>query len=437
MGGNCACQAKTKYSVYDTEKDSEAAPPIDKLLQIINIYACENEKMKRELESIRIKVKDNECKKRIVEDDKVMNDLSAMKDMIEQKDRILVKHRLWAALQSKANSMVTSETVTKLLKSGTLEKFDKEVNSKSIEKKWVEIHVHKAQTTSEGIKKGFLMLTCADKKCSQLSNRWQIVRVKNERTNVGSWLNSRSFTLIVISSEADKELSFACGDEKTREEWVRACNDGFSMVDEEFSNLKITERGWVVIDVVFTKPKLGIRVEEKFFQDGSANEEKWMKFKVDKGESDKIEDSKYTPSESIHHKEQPCELVVQVINDDSLRASGLTADCVIKAINGMNLRGLTYSKQIGMLSSTKKPFTITFLKKTFVKRMAFPSILKKVVADEENSVKSMFYELVNGTPFGIALNKSKNKTAVINELLSNQQRLRAVLQNSLIQETEL
>jgi len=184
MGGNCACQAKTKYSVYDTEKDSEAAPPIDKLLQIINIYACENEKMKRELESIRIKVKDNECKKRIVEDDKVMNDLSAMKDMIEQKDRILVKHRLWAALQSKANSMVTSETVTKLLKSGMIVKFDKEINTKASEK-WVEIHAYKAQNTPDGIKKGFLMLTCADKKGSQLSSRFQIVRVKHE-ANVGA-----------------------------------------------------------------------------------------------------------------------------------------------------------------------------------------------------------------------------------------------------------
>jgi len=452
MGLNCTCQAKKDFAVYDTEKHFGAAAPIEKLQQIINIYACENEKMKKELESIRIKDEDNESKTRSVESDEVMNELSAMKAMMEQKDRILVKHRLWAALQSKANSLVTSETVTKLLRSGSIEKFDNVVNSKSSEK-WVEIHVHKAQTTPEGVKKGFLMLTCADQEGSQLLTRCQIVQVKHENANVGAWLKSRSFALIVISSGAEKELTFACDDEKTREEWVHACNDGFSMVDEEFRTLKIVESDWVVIDIVFTKPKLGITVEEKILETGSATDEKLVKFKGVKPEPPKIEklvrfkgvkpeppkieDSKDNASVSMCRPEKPCELTVQVISDDSLLAAGLTPGCVVKAINGMNLRGLMYNKQIGMLTNTKKPFTITFLKKTFVERIAFPSILKKLVADEENSVKSTFYELVCGTQFGIELNKSKNKTAVISELLSNQQRLRAVLKSILILENEL
>jgi len=204
------------------------------------------------------------------------------------------------------------------------------------------------------------------------------------------------------------------------------------MVDEEFRTLKIVELDWAIVNVVFSKQKLGFRVQEKPLE--SSTEEKLVEFKADKAESGKNKHSINIAQESI---EKPCELVVQIINDDSLRASGLTVDCVVKAINGINLRGLTYSKQIGMLKETMKPFTITFLKKKFVEQIVFPSILKKLVANGENSVKSSFYDLVKGTTFGIELRKSENKNLIITELLSNQQRLRAVLQNTLITETEL
>jgi len=204
------------------------------------------------------------------------------------------------------------------------------------------------------------------------------------------------------------------------------------MVDEEFRTLKIVELDWAIVNVVFSKQKLGFRVQEKPLE--SSTEEKLVEFKADKAESGKNKHSINIAQESI---EKPCELVVQIINDDSLRASGLTVDCVVKAINGINLRGLTYSKQIGMLKETMKPFTITFLKKKFVEQIVFPSILKKLVANGENSVKSSFYDLVKGTTFGNELSKSENKNVIITELLSNQQRLKAVLQNTLIKETEL
>jgi len=143
-------------------------------------------------------------------------ELIAMKARMEEKDRALVKHRLEAALYTKASWMANSETVTKLLKAGTIEKFRKNSKFKT-RTKWVEIHLHSAQNTPEEIIKGYLMLTYSDSQSSQLSKRCQILRVKEE-VNVAAKLKGRAFSLEVRKSGKDKETVFACDDEKTRDE---------------------------------------------------------------------------------------------------------------------------------------------------------------------------------------------------------------------------
>jgi len=161
---------------------------------------------------------------------------------------------------------------------------------------------------------------------------------------------------------------------------------------------------------------------------------------VEKTEADKVDekvDDKDNGLKTIEQQEKPCELIVRMINDESLRDAGLTVDCVVSAINGLKMRGLTYTKQVGLFSSTPKPFTITFIKKRFNDQTAFPGILKELVSDGDNAVKTAFYELVKGTPFGMELDKSENKAAAIAELLSNQRRLTAVLHNTIVQEAEL
>jgi len=297
-------------------------------------------------------------------------------------------------------------------------------------KKWVEIHIHSAKTTPQEIKKGFLMLTYADNKSAQVSNRCQIVRVSQEGLKVGENLKSKAFSIFSIMSGAEKELAFVSEDEKSREEWIQAFNEGFRLVDEEYSTLKTVEvEGDYFFDVEICKPKLGIRIQEKVLERESTINEKAAEVSIDKVTDDeKVETGA---------KEKPCELVVQMISEKSLLATGLTVDCVVSALNGTNLRGLSYSEQVGMLESTKRPFTITFLKKKSALRTAFPEILKELVADGDNAVKSAFYDLVKGTPFGVELDKSENKTAAISELLSNPLRLTALLQNTIIQETEL
>jgi len=430
MGNTCSPDSgAVDESGQAINTDRKEEEPSEKLTKVINTYQAENEKMKKELESMKNKDEEDTRvrEEQAAQNEEIMKELSAMKALMEEKDRKLVRHQLEAALHSKATSLGTSETVTKLLKAGTIEKFDRVGKSKR-RKKWVEIHIHSAKTTPQEIKKGFLMLTYADNKSAQVSNRCQIVRVNQEGLKVGENLKSKAFSIFSILSGAEKELAFVSEDEKSREEWIEACNEGFRLVDEEYSTLKTAE-GDFFFDVEISKPKLGIRVQEKVLERESTVDEKAAEVSIDKGTDDeKVE---------AGSKEKPCELVVQMISEKSLLATGLTADCVISALNGTNLRGLTYSEQVGMLESTKRPFTITFLKKKSALRTAFPGILKELVADGDNAVKSAFYDLVKGTPFGIELDKSENKTAAISELLSNPRRLTALLQNTIIQETEL
>jgi len=444
MGNACTPEQNNEESATVTDmevkdEDLEAAQPSEKLTKIINTYQADNEKMKKEIESMRNKNEEETKarKEQAAQNVKVMNELSAMRAMLKERNRELVKHQLEAALHSKATSMVTTETVTKLLKAGNIAKFGRGGKLKPKDK-WVEIHIHSAQSTSDGVKKGLLMLTYADSKEAQVSNRCQIVKVKQEELKVSEKLKDKAFSLEVISSGADKELVFACEDEKTKEEWLRLCNDGFVMVEEEFSTLKNVERD-TVISVEFSKPKLGIRVEEKVLATVIATDDKSTEVSVNKAKADKSKEeaNEENASDSIDQKEKPCELFVKKIQDEDLFASGLTEGCVILTINGINMRGLTYSEQVDMFTNTEKPFTITFLKKKSALQTDFPGILKELVSDEDNLVKSAFYDLVKGTPFGIELEKSKNKTVTITELLSSQRKLTAVLQNTITQEAEL
>jgi len=154
MGNTCApyrgdegADANTENKEDDLEVSADTG---DKLTKIINTYQAENEKMKMELESRKNRDEKDiqEREAQAAHNDEIMKELTAIKSMMEEKERSLLKHRLESALHSKATAMVTSETVTKLLKAGTLDKFGRAGKSKSKEK-WVEIHFHCAKITPE------------------------------------------------------------------------------------------------------------------------------------------------------------------------------------------------------------------------------------------------------------------------------------------------
>jgi len=431
MGNSCAPSKPDEslkpadVDVKEEEAIERTAQPSEKLTNIINTYQADNERMLQELEKMKNKdEEDLEARKLHAEKNKKMvRELSEMRALMQQKDRALMKHRLEAALHSKATSIVTSEAVTKLLKAGNMQKLKGRKTKNKSKEQWVEIYLHSAQLTPDGINKGYLILTFADNKDARLANRCQIFQVKQEE-NVGAKFKGRAILIDVFSSGEDSQIVFACDDEKSMEDWIEVCNEGLAIIEEEFGSLQ-TE-GDVFFDIEISKPKLGIRVEEKTIETESGVDEKV----AEAANSDDVDIE-------AEEKEQPCELVVKTISDESHIASGLTPDCVVSAINGTNIRGMAYSKQIGLFGSTKIPYKITFVKRKTTHRTAFPGILKELVSEGDNEVKSTFYELVKGTQFGIELEESEDKTATITELLSNQRRLTALLQNTRIQEAEL
>jgi len=432
MGNTCAPN-KTRDDVLidvGSREQFEETQPSEKFTQIINTYQAKNEKMKKELETMRIQ-DEEEMKKRNAhaqQHDELVKELATLKETLEVKDRALVKHQLETALYSKATSMVGRNALSKLIKTGNIEKFKKAGKSKK-GLKWVELYKHGAVVTKTGMTRGYLMLTYTDTKDSQLANRCQVTRI-NKESNASTKLKGRTFSIDVMVSGKENELAFACEDEKETESWVQAFVDGFREIEEEI-NMLTSLKSKTYLKVVFSKEKLGIRVEENPLElEVEAEDEKSAG--KNQGESGQTEVEVVEDG-----MEKPCELVVKHIHDDDLHSTGLTIDCIVSAINGTSLRGLSYNKQLDYLSSTKKPYTLTFLKEKADVQAGFPRILEELVAIGDNTVKSAFYDLVKGSEFGRELEESVDKTATIAELLSNQQRLTALLYNNRIQESDL
>merc|ERR1719320_768150 len=155
---------------------------------------------------------------------------------------------------------------------------------------------------------------------------------------------------------------------------------------------------------------------------------------IEEGQSAKREDSETVKIDDKNY-ERPCELVVEEIHDKNLVFHGLVENAIVFKMNDTTLKGMSYLKQLDILRTSKRPLTLTFIGKNYLKSSsinttAYSSILKELVADEENDVQSVFNELVNGTCFGKELESSgEDNTATIKALLSNRGRLITLLQN--------
>jgi len=104
---------------------------------------------------------------------------------------------------------------------------------------------------------------------------------------------------------------------------------------------------------------------------------------------------KEAETHTTEDKGKPCELCVRKITNSDLFEKGLLENCVIAAINGIHIRGMTYEKQVGYLSNTKKPFKLTFTGPKYLKIKAlqtiqYPGILRELTANGDNAVKSAF-----------------------------------------------
>merc|ERR1719233_2088406 len=253
-----------------------------------------------------------------------MEELAAMRALVEEKNRALVKHQLEAALHSKATSLVTSESVAKLLKEGTLEKFTRSRKAKKAKEKWVQIEMHTCQNTEDGFERGHILLIYSDTKDSQLSTRCTIISVDGDGTNVGDKYTGRNFLVQAIVGRENKEIVFACDDEEMKKEWVGALNRGLLQIDEEEKEMNKP----LFLKVEFSKEKLGIRVEENVLESKQNNLEKEEKVATERSDVSKEEQKAETTKGA---DTEGCELVVKKITDNDLYKAGLVLDSIIIA----------------------------------------------------------------------------------------------------------
>jgi len=407
----------------DVEEMDAAAdqPNSERITKIINDYQGENEKLRTELEEIKNQQDSIKRQDKAKQNEDVIRELEKMKALV-------VRGRVEAALLTKANSLL-SETKTRVCIKGSLKHQQSEKNT------WVEIHLTEGEIVEDDFKDGYVTLMHADSRDAETSKKCRILGItygESDKEKVHYFLVS------VVGSET--ELVFVCETEEQRNKWVKCITDALKEVSEppenmiEVFNLKLE----------FSKKKLGIRVEEDFVEtmeidlkqeeaDKPANE--GAEKKVDDSKTEEVQNTNATTKDSSSEEEErPCQLIVTKITDQDLIDGGLMINCAVTAINDTSLNGMGYSQQLELLKTTPKPFMLSFTGEKIRREQTnentgYSSILKELVADDENSVKSAFYELVKGTPFERELQSSDDKVTTIKNLLGNQRRLKALIHN--------
>jgi len=445
MGATCAPSSKAENVEANIDLDDEQAT--ERFTKIINDYQADNEKLREQLEEVKNQNDTivTEHKDKAKQNEEVMRELEAMKAAMETKNRALVRGRLEAALLSKATSLLADNSATRQFMKGQLKHHFRVgiTKAKTKKDKWVELHMIEGEIEENGYKAGYVLLTYADSKDAETSKRCQILEVTMDESQKGL-----IFSVLVNAEGVKKELVFACETEEERKEWVTCINDALADVKGIFD--KMHEE--FTLKLEFSKEKMGIRVEESLV-DNAEIDEKVQKRRNDSNdeksaskeqEKKDVEKANASENQAVEHKneELPCQLIVNNIKDQDLVAGGLVLNCAVKAINDIPLVGMVYSDQLKLLTTTPKPFTLTFTGKNFLRDQAkqkhgYNSILKELVADGENSVKNAFYELVKGTPFERELQSSEDQVTTIRDLLTNQRRLMALLHNLQVQEVEL
>jgi len=437
---------------YDCDKDRKTKDAVAANNTNEKFIKFENEQLKLELNSLKYSnwAKAAEDLERTRKSEEVLRELEKLKSVVEAKDRAFVRARLEAALLSKAYSMLSLESKFIICKKGYLLLHYKRIRKK---KRWVELHLSPGEVEANDYNLGWVMMTYANWKKDKIFHRCQVLKI-----NLYQSTDDLSFTLRVVVEGSIKDMVFSCETAIQKVEWIAAINKSLAEVKSIYDEM----HSLFTLKLDFSKETLGFRVEEHVIDNNQEDEKLPVSDKDDdiKGKthfkngeiSSMAKESTATcdkegrdlkvvvvakdknKMEISHGKEDPCELLVSKITDESLFAAGLQINCVVREINGIVMTGMNYSKQVSLLISTPKPYRLTFTGKKYLLNkpeawLGYSHILKELVTDSDNSVKSAFNDLIAGTEFEEELNSSTTKTATIHKLLTNQRRLIALLRN--------
>jgi len=446
-------------------KEVDKADPSESFSKLIQNYQDENAKLKQQLETRKAENKAN-YEKKTKQNEEVMKELNELKEQLEKKDVALAKGRLEAALRSTATKMRAVETTTRLFFKGNLQL--RSGFSKAKKSKWVEVFVFEPKAdefeSADEFEPGYVMLTYSDTKDSQATNRVQVLEIIPDKVNSSKLV---TLSLKVSSEGTEKVLEFICENDDEKKIWRESILGALDEVQRAF------ERNFepAPLTIEFSKKRIGIRVEERAIQDNGYDVKSsdvfispqstsfGLAMEMMESYDVKLSDTVSKNADTIPEKEVvgeaneeqmpkdhwsqtvgnqpeelPCELFVTKIIDEELKAKGLQENFVLRSINDIRLIGMTYTEQITLMKTTKKPYTITFIgrnfqKKKSVQKNGYVSILNELVADGDNAAKKAFQELIKGTKFESELNQSDSRADAITALLGNQRRLMALLQN--------
>lgn len=441
MGAACAPCGSLRFDNKEAAKGKPAGPSRN-VIKVMSAYQDDNEELRRQLDELRIRNQGSKVtrEKTARQNAEASKQLAAIKDMLEEKDRALVKSRLETALRSWANGTNGFGSRTRLCMEGEL-KHDQR-SAGLLNSKWVEIYLYEGEVQPDDFKPGNVMLVYSDSKESWSTKWWQVIEVLQDV--------SKSYELFfgvkVFMKGSKKNLLFKCRTVSQRDEWVNSLTAALEEVQRAFFSMNET----FTLNLELTKEKIGIQVEEETIAISRKVTEEFKRFEAGlrkEGRELEIEQKKALnyPQNTVthlertnedeilkeeHRSELPCELKVVKIFDDELMAAGLQTGLKIRKINDTTLTGMVYTKQLELLTTTPKPYTLNFYGPKYLTKIDASQhpILKDLISNEENSVKKSFYELIKGTPFEHELRSSNNQSASITALLANQRRLTALLQ---------
>jgi len=282
MGAICAPGEQDENAEeenIDMEEGNEEAS--EKFAKIINDYQMENERLQGELDDLKTQnvegLQEREQKAKLNEE--VVRELNEMKDLLDRQRRAIVRGRLEAALHSKATSMLSLESKSRLFMEGELRHHYKKRSKKN---KFAEIHVFGGEVLANDFKAGYVVMTYSDKKDAQTSNRCHVLDVAEEKANSKEF----AFTIKASIEGARKEITFSCEKKELRDKWMRAIKDALAEVKIVYDDMHST----FTLKLKFSKEKMGIRVEESLIT--CISDEKEEKVSVDKPKEEKEKKSK-------------------------------------------------------------------------------------------------------------------------------------------------
>lgn len=368
--GNQTCapdKGTEEQPPMDTEEVKENAQQDTKLINLLNSYQAENEKLKEQVNQL----KDQPAPEPAVDKEKEQQLLSEVEQLkaqlaakeealklkqseIENEEKRIATLKLQNAIIRQEAKVYRNAKNTQVLIEGNLTKFTKGGKGKTSQKH-VQITHREGDVNGDAFTGGQLTLCYADKETDSKLTRAVIVGVRDGQGEVKSKeYEGRVFS--VVTEPNDKVIAFACKSAEDRNKWFKTLSEALDH-DEKMDDEMNKE---FEIELEFKNRPLGFRVEEQFIP------------RPDGGEDDV--------------------LVVAMIQDEyeHLRDQGLAEGLIITKCNDTDFTPLSYTQKLNIIKKVNFPIKLTFKGRGYMKRTDSMKSLPVVGHTRDVSMQALY-----------------------------------------------